>query len=1044
MIVQSFSPVHVSYYFDPADRTFCEALDRHIAPLKQSGRIQTWDMRQIAAGQEWKCERDLHLSSDQLLLFLISPDFLASEIGQQEMQLALRRHADGEVVVLPILIRPSWWQETELQTLQMLPREHKALASQPHPEEEWQEIIAEISRTIALIQQRIFVAYAPEDSDVVERLHRDLTSSNVELWNFNHERHFSDLSQRAEARDAIRQASLVLLVASPAAASSQTLKTQRDLAADYHRPILLIWARGEDWEQPNPRDWGAEEVLDARGERYETTRKTLLARFRWPGKITPSVRTQIPFATKPRNPYKGLRAFTARDTRDFFGRDALVGELATTLEGMCVQKQQAKEHAGVMTVLGASGSGKSSVVLAGLLPHLQQGGVFNSQEWIYLDPIVPGTHPLEALAVSLAQQPSLGNVILLHRELRADSVRTLHLLASQLVSFSSRKVVLFIDQFEEVFTLTSSAEERQHFFDLLATAVTELQRPLLVILALRADFYDRLMQYPVFYRLLEAHRVSVLPMEREDLRQIIERPGRLPDVQITFEGDLVGDLLFDMREQGGALPLLQFTLDQLFARRDDHQLTLQAYREIGGIKGALTTHAESVYASLPGEAYRKLARALFLRLVEPGRIEQDTTRRRAVLEEFTLPNQEQMELLRETIDILVIARLLTTNEIAGAKTIEISHEALIRAWPRLNAWLNEARVDIRLQQTVSKDAAEWQSRHQPGDRLYRGSQLREAQAWARRNTPSRSEEAFLRASVRQRQRFVANMLGIALLLLATAGGAALFYLQFQQTRAQIHDTRLVTNLQDNGTGSLRWAIANASSGSTITFDSNLGGHTIALTSDLHIITRQLSIQGLDAKAGRITISNQLHQTVIEAGSSTNIFNLSFTGGKSNTSSLLFNKGTLTITNSIVSGNTTSGSGGGGIENDKGKLTLTNSTISGNTATGGNGGGIKNSEGTLLLIDSTISRNTASITNGGGIENDGGTVILTRSTIADNTAFGGYGGGVNNTPTITNTDTGTSTNSGKLTLINSTISGNIASGNGNNVDGGGIYGDGMVL
>ncbi len=306
--------------------------------------------------------------------------------------------------------------------------------------------------------------------------------------------------------------------------------------------------------------------------------------------------------SQPRNPYKGLCAFTANDRRDFFGREALVNALANTLEQLVVQEQRGKPPARLLTVLGASGSGKSSVVLAGLLPCLKQGDVFDSQEWIYLDPVIPGTHPLEALAVSLAQQPLLGDVVSLTRALTSDSRRTLHLLARQLVSSSPRKVILFLDQFEEVFTLTDSEEERQHFFDLLITASTEPHGPLLVILTLRADFYGRSMHYPALHRLLDAHHVAVLPMEREDLRSVIEQPAQLEDVQVIFEKNLVGDLLFDMRGQVGALPLLQFTLDQLFARRNGHEITQQAYREIGGIKGALARHAESIYANLPSDA----------------------------------------------------------------------------------------------------------------------------------------------------------------------------------------------------------------------------------------------------------------------------------------------------------------------------------------------------------------------------------------------------------------------------------------------------------
>ena len=284
------------------------------------------------------------------------------------------------------------------------------------------------------------------------------------------------------------------------------------------------------------------------------------------------------------------------------------------------------------------------------------------------------------------------------------------------------------------------------------------------------------MTYPALGRLIVQRQVLVWPMDMHDLRAVIKRPAALPDVQLSFEGTLVGDLLFEVQGQVGALPLLQFTLEQLFERRDGHTLTLQAYQEIGGVKGALARHAEATYAALPSEEHRRLARALFLRLLDPGLTEQDTTRRRAAFIELSLPDARQTDLLKETADAFIKARLLTTNEVAGVTTIEVSHEALIREWTRLANWLPEARDDIRQQQAISGDAVEWEQHDEPRDRLYRGSQLREARAWARRNIPSRSEVAFLHASATRRTRVVVSLFTIVLLLLSTTGLALRFFL----------------------------------------------------------------------------------------------------------------------------------------------------------------------------------------------------------------------------------------------------------------------------
>ena len=204
--------------------------------------------------------------------------------------------------------------------------------------------------------------------------------------------------------------------------------------------------------------------------------------------------------------------------------------------------------------------------------------------------------------------------------------------------------------------------------------------------------------------------------------------------------------------QAGALPLLEFTLDQLFRQREGHLLTLEAYREIGGLKGALAKHAEDIYKAL-SEEHQRLARTLFLRLIDPGATEQDTTRRRAALAELSLPDPQQTMIIREAADAFIAARLLTTNEVAGTTTIEVSHEALIREWTRLADWLVTNRNDILLQQAISEDAAAWVRHGKPiSSWLYRGTQLIEAQAWAERNVPSTNEVAFLHASAAERQR----------------------------------------------------------------------------------------------------------------------------------------------------------------------------------------------------------------------------------------------------------------------------------------------------
>src|SRR5437763_9739871 len=196
-------------------------------------------------------------------------------------------------------------------------------------------------------------------------------------------------------------------------------------------------------------------------------------------------------------------------------------------------------------------------MMAGLLPRLQQGGIPGSEEWIYLDPMVPGAHPVESLALALAERLPDRSLLTIRQDLEEDSARGLHQLAMALTHHQGTRVLLCVDQFEELFTQTIGLEEREQFLELLVTALSEPRGPMIVVLTLRADFYDRVLNSSVLGPLIEQHQCAVLPMNLQELRMVIEQPARLTDVQVTFEGDLVGDLLVEMPGQAGALPLLQ-------------------------------------------------------------------------------------------------------------------------------------------------------------------------------------------------------------------------------------------------------------------------------------------------------------------------------------------------------------------------------------------------------------------------------------------------------------------------------------------------------
>ena len=524
-----------------------------------------------------------------------------------------------------------------------------------------------------------------------------------------------------DMREAIRNASAVILVASAHTRRSRSVKQELHIAEMYQRAIYLFWMQGNDLREVMPTGWSHLPSFDARAEQYPQALQDLLQaldRQTSPslssssqkeddtnashslGKYTiksdgpmqgqvigehvsvimnfgngqredesprqsshnksghaqvshdPSSQdhfseTPAPPLVAPRNPYKGLQAFRAEDAQDFFGRDRLIEELLEKAQQLLTMDQQDQLAPRLLTILGPSGSGKSSVVMAGLLPKLKQGALPGSQHWIYLDPMVPGKHPIKALTQTLTSLFPERSLKSIREDLEDDYAGTAFVTHDLCKAIWCEHSCLVIDQFEELFTQTATEDERQQFLDLLLAATSEPHGPLVAVLTLRADFYDRPLQYPELGRLIKSHQVIVFPMEMLDLRKVIEQPAQLPDVQLMFEEDLVGDLLFDVQGQSGALPLLQFTLDQLFQHRQGPLLTRQTYQKIGGVKGALAKHAESTYQSLPSEAHQRLVRALFLRLINPGTVEEDATKRRIPLSELIVIDSEETARLAE-------------------------------------------------------------------------------------------------------------------------------------------------------------------------------------------------------------------------------------------------------------------------------------------------------------------------------------------------------------------------------------------------------------
>jgi hypothetical protein len=834
-------------------------------------------------------------------------------------------------------------------------------------------------------------------------------------------------------RKALKEAHAVVLIASPHTSTSPAVQEDLSLAEQAGCPVCVLWIAGrrrQDVLPPLQTAVRAVDLLDARPPRYEWAFDALLTLLRAlpPPSFRDADTLVLEPTFEPRNPYKGLRAFQSEDAHDFFGRERLVDALVDALEQHLARAEQQEAAARFLAVVGPSGSGKSSVVLAGLLPRLHLDELPGSSRWVYLPPMVPGKHPLEALAARLGHALCERSLLSIREDLEEESGRGLHVLATQLRTPTAPTVVLVVDQFEELFTQTTDEWERQHFINLLVTASTEPGGPLLLILTLRGDFYDRPMYYPELGSLIEQQSKSVFPMNRQELQAAIEKPAALADVQVTFEEHVIGNLLAEVQEQPGALPLLQFVLEQLFERRQGHRFTLAAYHEMGGVRGALAKHAEDTYTALPSEEHRRLAQVLFLRLIDPGKTEQELTRRRAERGEFSLDDVSETRLLHESMDAFIAARLLTTSQSGATTMIEVSHEALLREWPRLMEWLREAREDVYLQQAISRDVAAWERSGKPGDRLYRGSQLREATAWRKRTTPSKREATFLRASTTHHIRSLVLRLAMVLLLLATTGLVSWLVLLVSA------NPTLVTTLADAGSGSLRQAIEQARSGSTITFAPQLQGSILLTSGDL-TFSRNLTLRGPGASMLTLGRGTRGYGIQVQAGVTVAISDLTLGESTLPTADFIENAGILNLSRTVVAQVTTQGPGKAPIHNQtSGTLTLVTCTVSGNTSES-SAGSIHN-EGQLSLINSVVSQNT-----GGGIVNNGGedsTATVRKSTIAQNSTDGPGGGGIYNGGTLHLTSSFIASNrstvgpgggiynvSGTMTIIASTISDNIA-------------------
>lgn len=460
-----------------------------------------------------------------------------------------------------------------------------------------------------------------------------------------------------------------------------------------------------------------------------------------------AVSIQIPQLTPQQlagleNPFKGLRPFIEADAHQFYGRTHLIHELLSRLDDEDISDGLTR----FLAVVGPSGSGKSSVVRAGLIPALRRGGIDGSQEWFITD-MTPGTDPyteLETALLRVAVSAPANLSALLHED--ANGL----LQASRYIMPSSQnsELLLLIDQFEELFTLVTDAAIREQFLDMLVTTIVDPTSRVRIVITLRADFMDEPLRTVDFGELLRQRTTFVLPLSPEELEQAIVLP--VQKLGLEVEPGLLASLLHDVGDEPGALPLLQYTLTELFEHRNGRFLTLTTYQQMGGVSGALARRADDIYDGLDEDG-RRATEQLFLRLITLGEGNEDTRRRVRISELNTL--QLSAHILH-SLDEYGRYRILTFDHDPTTRqpTVEVAHEALLSQWGLLRRWIKNNREDIQRERQLADATIQWQSAKQDASYLLQGSRLSDVANWAETTSLALTvdEQTFLEASLEAR------------------------------------------------------------------------------------------------------------------------------------------------------------------------------------------------------------------------------------------------------------------------------------------------------
>ncbi|GAA5209932.1 hypothetical protein GCM10023323_35560 [Streptomyces thinghirensis] len=513
-------------------------------------------------------------------------------------------------------------------------------------------------------------------------------------------------------------------------------------------------------------------------------------------------------------PYRGLAAYRQQDADWFFGRER-------STDALVAQLRAAEGTGGLVMLVGASGAGKSSLLNAGLVPALRKGALGGGDEGDdrgggdegsgrprEVLQLVPGGDPLGELTrlipelAPVVAQPDAADAPETARAARDAFTawargRAEAAAEAEAASPVAGRPVVIVDQFEEIFTLCADDADRRVFVQLLQAACAPGgpgdPAPVLVALGVRADFYEQCLRHPELADALQHRHMVLGPLTTAELREAVNGPARAVGMElepglaeliireVSTGGPRGGGPSHAFRAVGehdaGVLPLLSHALLATWQRRKAGRLTLAGYRAAGGIQGAVAATAERAWSGLDPAA-RTAARLLLLRLV---RVSEDTqaTRRRGTRRRLAQESRDPGK-TEESLEALVRARLVTLD----AETVEITHEALLHAWPRLRDWIDEDRTGNLLRQRLEEDGRAWEESDRDASLLYRGSRLERARGWAESADGTfltRSAVDFLAAAVRLRKRSVlisrAAVSALVVLAILAVGSAVVAWQQ---------------------------------------------------------------------------------------------------------------------------------------------------------------------------------------------------------------------------------------------------------------------------